>query len=185
MVRKKTSLLTRKLAEFGALSLQGEVAPANVETYELKKATLQEQATHLRNEVDQLKVERKAASRHISVSQLPDNKRFTRLSMQSKHLIDTIKMVAYRAETAMAHVLRERMSRPDDARSLLGEVYRTESDLLPNHTDKTLTVRLHHLANHCSNVAVRHLCSELNSTETQFPGTDLRLVYEFIASQNP
>lgn len=184
-VRKNVSLLNRTLAKFGALSLQGDIVPANVETYERKKATLQEQITHLQAEVERLKSERKATARHISVSQLPDDKRFTRLSTQSKHLIDTIKMVAYRAETSMAHVLRERMSRHDDARTLLREIYRTEADLLPNYTDKTLTIRLHHLANHCSDAAVRHLCSELNSTETQFPGTDLRLVYEFVSSQNP
>jgi hypothetical protein len=35
------------------------------------------------------------------------------LSTQSKHLIDTIKMVAYRAETAMAAILREHLAYPD------------------------------------------------------------------------
>ncbi len=180
-VRKNAGLLGRKLAEFGALSLQGDIAPANVESYEHKKATLQEQVTHLQDEVGRLKSERKATDRHILVSQLPDDERFTRLNTQSKHLVDTIKMIAYRAETSMAHVLREQMSRHDDARALLREIYRTEADLLPNETDKTLTVRLHHLTNHCSDAAVRHLCSELNSTETQFPGTDLRLVYEFVS----
>lgn len=184
-VRKKTGQLNRKLAEFGALSLKGEIAPTNVERFERKKATLKEQVDHLQTGVGRLKAERKATDRHISVAQLPDDKRFTRLGTQSKHLIDTIKMIAYRAETAMAHVLREQMSRPDEARGLLREVYRTEVDLLPNDDDKTLTVRLHHLANHSSDAAVHHLCDELNATETKFPGTDLRLVYELVSSQNP
>jgi len=39
-------------------------------------------------------------------------------------------MIAYRAETAMAQVLKEKMSRNDDARSLLRAIYRTEADLL-------------------------------------------------------
>jgi hypothetical protein len=30
--------------------------------------------------------------------------------------------------------------------------------------------------------AVRHLCNELNATETLFPGTDLKLVYELGSS---
>lgn len=184
-VRKKIGQLNRRLAEFGGLSLQGEIAPANVESYEHKKATLHEQITHLQTEVERLESERKATVRHISVSQLPEDKQFTRLSTHSKHLIDTVKMIAYRAETSMAHVLREQMSRRDDARSLLREIYRTEADLIPNDIDKTLTVRLHHLANHCSDVAVRHLCEELNSTKTQFPGTELRLVYELVSSLNP
>jgi len=38
---------------------------------------------------------------------------------QSKHFIDTIKMIAYRAETALANLLRETISRSDEVRSLL------------------------------------------------------------------
>jgi transposase-like protein len=185
LVRKKIGILNRLLAEFGGLSMEGELTPANAKRYERKKAALQEQIALLQAEVERLKEERKATDRHIPISQLPEDMRFARLRTQSKHLIDTIKMIAYRAETSMAHVLREQLSRPDEARSLLREIYHTEADLLPNHADKTLTIRLHHLANHCSDAALLHLCSELNSTETLFPGTDLRLVYEVVSSQNP
>ena len=55
-------------------------------------------------------------------------------------------MIAYRAETAMAQIVRRKMSRHDDARSLLRAVYNTEVDLLPDEQAKTLTVRLHPLA---------------------------------------
>ena len=48
-----------------------------------------------------------------------------------------------------------------------------------------LTVRLHHLATHCADETLRHLCAELNETETKFPGTNLRLVYDLVSSQNP
>ena len=106
------------------------------------------------------------------------------MSTQSKHFIDTIKMIAYRAETAMAQTLREKMARYDDARSLLRAVYSSEIDLLPNAKDKTLTVRIHPLANQSSDDAVRHLCAELNRTELLFPGTELRLVYELVSSHN-
>ena len=54
---------------------------------------------------------------------------FDRLSTQSKHLVDTIKMIAYRAETAMAHIVRQNMTRHDDARSLLRAIYSTEIDI--------------------------------------------------------
>lgn len=53
------------------------------------------------------------------------------LRAKSKHLIDTIKMIAYRAETAMALTLREKMARYDDARSLLRALYSTDADLCP------------------------------------------------------
>ncbi|MFA7062435.1 MAG: putative transposase, partial [Pedobacter sp.] len=44
-----------------------------------------------------------------------------------RSLIDTIKMVAYRAETAMAHSLGEKLARTDDARALLRSIYTTEA----------------------------------------------------------
>ena len=94
-------------------------------------------------------------------------------------------MIAYRAETAMALTLREKMARYDDAPSLLRALYSTDADLLPNPQEKTLTVRLHPLANDSSDAVVRYLCAELNTTKTLFPGTDLRLIYESVSSQNP
>ena len=114
---------------------------------------------------------------------MPKEARFDRLSTQSKHLIDTIKMVAYRAETAMAQIVRQKMTRHDDARSLLRAIYNTEADMVPDRAAKTLTIRLHPLANNSSDQAVRHLCEELNRTETVFPGTELRLIYELVSSQ--
>ncbi|HME22133.1 MAG TPA: hypothetical protein VKI44_12480, partial [Acetobacteraceae bacterium] len=108
-----------------------------------------------------------------------------RLSTQSKHLVDTIKMIAYRAETAMVQIVRQKMTRRDDARSLLRAIYNTEVDLLPDLPAKTLTIRLHPLANRSSDHALRHLCDHLNATETLFPGTDLRLIYELVSMQSP
>jgi hypothetical protein len=138
----------------------------------------------VQSEVDKLKAERKATARHILFEQLPEEARFDRLRVQSKHLVDTIKMIAYRAETAMAQVLRESLSRPDDARTLLRGLYATEADLLPDESNQTLTVRLHRQANASTDTALQCLCDELNSTETVFPGTNLRLVYELVSAQN-
>lgn len=56
---------------------------------------------------------------------------------------------------------------------------------MPNEQAGTLTVRLHHLAIRAQDDALRHLCAELNATETVFPGSQLRLVYELVSPQNP
>jgi len=184
-VRKKVGLLNRRIAEFGAINLEGEIEPAKVEAYAQKKSDLQDVITRLNREVDELKAQRKATQRHIAYKDLPADARFDRLSTQSKHLVDTIKMIAYRAETAMAQIVRQKMSRHDDARSLLRAVYSTEIDLIPDEEAKTLTVRLHPLANTSSDEALKHLCAEINATETQFPGTQLRLTYELVSAQSP
>ncbi len=85
-------------------------------------------------------------------------------------------MIGYRAETSMASVLRETMARSEDTRALLRQIYNTEADLFPDAESKTLTVSLHHLTQAAHDQALRHLCHELNATETTFPGTNLRLI---------
>ena len=180
-VRSLRGQLTRKLAAFSAMGLKGEIEPRKVAAFEHKKAELQEQIEGLTKALDELKNQRKAVERHITLAELPEQERFKQLSTQSKHLIDTIKMVAYRAETAMAQMAREKMRREDDARSLLRALYSTEADLLPDDNAGTLTVRVHHQANRCADEVIRHLCNELNQTETIFPGTNLRLVYELVS----
>jgi prepilin-type processing-associated H-X9-DG protein len=180
-VRSTQGQLTRKLAAFSAMNLQGEIEPKKVAAFEQKKAELQEQIEGLTQQLDELKRQRKAVPHHITIGELPEPARFQQLSTQSKHLIDTIKMVAYRAETAMAQMAREKMSREDDARSLLRGLYSTEVDLLPDENAGTLTVLVHRQANRCADEMIRHLCNELNQTETIFPGTKLRLVYKLVS----
>jgi hypothetical protein len=87
-------------------------------------------------------------------------------------------MIAYRAETTLVQIAREQMSRTDDGRQLVASLFQTAADLHPVDASGTLTVRLHHLANHAHDEVIRHLCAELNATTTDFPGTNLRLVYE-------
>jgi hypothetical protein len=99
-VRKKLGVLSRKIAEFGAMNLEGEIEPRKVEAFAQRKSDLQETITQRQTGVDGLKAQRKATPRHISFKDLPKETRFDRPSTQSKHVIDTIKMVAYRAETA-------------------------------------------------------------------------------------
>jgi prepilin-type processing-associated H-X9-DG protein len=181
-VRSTRGTLNRRLAAFSALNLKGEIEAGKVEAFEQQKAALQEAINDLNKALEELKRQRKAVKRHIAIAELPQEARFKQLSTGSKHLIDTIKMVAYRAETAMVQIAREKMVRKDDARSLVAALYKAEVDLLPDEKVGTLTVRVHHLANRSADEVIRHLCSELNATETLFPGTTLRLVYELVST---
>jgi hypothetical protein len=131
-VRKTVAGLSRKRAQFGAMTLEGEIEAKKIEAFTQRKSALQEDIEHLTTEAEALKVLRKATKRHVTYDELPMEARFDRLSTQSKHLIDTIKMVAYRAETAMAQIVRQKMTRHDDARSLLRAVYNTEVDMIPD-----------------------------------------------------
>jgi hypothetical protein len=175
-VRSATGKLTRRLAKFAALTLEEPIEPQHVEPFLRRKAALQEEIETWQHARDALKAKRKETPHHIRVDELPEEARFRQLSTQSKHLVDTIKMIAYRAETAMANSLREHLKRPDEARRLLRALYTTEADLLPDVDAGTLTVRLHHSANAVTDKVIEKLCEELNATETVFPRTNLRLV---------
>ena len=180
-IRKDVGKLNRKRNEFGALMLSDSIEPERVEAYQQKKAELQEEIALLEKEVEEQKACRKATPKHVAMRDLPEDERFKQLGTRSKYFIDTIKMIAYRAETAMAGIVREKMSRHDDARSLLRAIYAAEVDIMPDEAAGTLKVRLHQLANRSSGETVRHLCNELNATLTKFPGTDMRLVYELVS----
>ena len=148
-VRNNKAKQRRLFSEFGKIQLHDEIEPAEVEKYQTKKADLQEEIQNLQIEVVKLKQQRKKVPRHITISELPEAEKFDALSSASKYLLDTIKMVAYRAETAMVNIIRKTMSRPDDGRKLLKAIYSTEADILPDEKNGTLTVNLHHLTNHC------------------------------------
>jgi len=118
-IKSKASLLNRRFVKFGAINLKGDIDEKTINKYQEEKSELQDEIINLQQEITQIKEQRKNTQKHITVSQLPEEERFTRLSTQSKHFIDTIKMISYRAETAMSYVLKEKMSRPDESRRLL------------------------------------------------------------------
>ncbi len=184
-VRKKNAELKRYRELQQKTTLAQPLSEAGVRHYEQHQGQLQEHIEQLQAVLDQLKQQRKATRRHIPLRDLPESDRFTRLRTERKYFLDTIKMIAYRGETSMAATLREKLARFDDARALLRQIYNTEVDLIPDLNTKTLTVCLHHLTLASHDAAVRYLCQELTATQTTFPGTDLRLVYQVGPGQIP
>lgn len=180
-VRSHVGKLNRMRRKFGEMMLIEEIAPKKVEAYQQKKSELHEGINGLERLIEELKACRKKTPKHITIADLPKEDRFKRLGTKSKYLIDTIKMIAYRAETAMVSIIRDSMSRIEDARSLIEAIYTTEVDLIPDEEDGTLKVRLHQLANWSSGKTLQHLCNELNTTCTLFPGTNMRLIYELVS----
>lgn len=61
-------------------------------------------------------------------------------------------------------------------------IFDTEVNLIPDLQRKTLTAGLHHLTQRTHDDVIRHLCHELNATESLFPGTNLRLIYQLGSS---
>ena len=176
-VRSQQSMLIREQARFGALQLPVEATAQETAAYETKKGQLLQSIESRQLKLAELKAQRKNAPKHVLLKDLPQEDRFTRLAAARKHLVDTIKLVAYRAETALVAIARESLSRQDDARALVRQLLASSVDLQPDLDAKTLNVRLHRLSTATHDAVLVHLCEELTATETLFPGTDLRLVF--------
>lgn len=180
--RREIGLLYRERLRFADIHLPADLEPRKIEAAQTQKAQLQSAIEERQQKIATLKSQRKALPKHVEIKDLPEADRFSRLRSEKKHFMDTIKLIAYRAETAMAQIARNTLARHDDARTLLRQLYRTEADIIPDQHNKTLTIRLHPLTAQCHDEVIRALCDELNDTETIFPGTDLRLIYQIAGS---
>jgi hypothetical protein len=177
-VRRQRATLTRKQALFGALQLTSSADPEAITTFEKEKGQQLEVIRLQEYRLQELKQTRKETPHHLAMKDLPEAERFTQLKASRKHFVDTIKLIAYRAETALVLVAREKLTRSDDARSLVREVLSSAADLHPDLEGKTLTVRLHRLASPGHDAALKHLCAELTAAETTYPGTELKLIFQ-------
>jgi len=175
-VRSKVGKLNRVMANYGEMHLEEILDKQKVDSFIQKKAELRETIEQMQHEIEELKHQRKETDHHISIDELKEEDKFMKLSTQSKYLIDTIKMIAYRAETAMANCLRDYMPHQGEARKVLQALYQTEADIIPDYQKQTLTIQLHHMANEAMDKVINKMCDELNATATRFPRTNLQLI---------
>ena len=155
-----------------------ETDETQIPKWERKKGALREEIEQLEHELEEVKEQIKATPKHLAWDDMPEEDKFERLAPSRKRLMDTVKMIAYRAETAMTGIVCEKLARNDDARPLLRDLFRSEVDIDPNIETGVLKVRVHPMANPRSNRAILHLLEQLNAASFCYPGTNLKLVYE-------
>ncbi|MGD2092797.1 MAG: hypothetical protein PVH61_41925 [Candidatus Aminicenantes bacterium] len=184
-IRKERTKLKKIQAEFGEMTLDiDEDETARVMKYEAQMAQLREQISSEQKVIKKLKEQKKETPKHITIAQLSDNERFSQLATDKKHFIDTIKMVAYRAETAMANIIRPHMVRKDEARSVVRQIFKTEINLIPDEKNKRLIIELHNLTNEYSDQLANILCQKLNQAKVIFPGTKMEVFYKLVSQKN-
>jgi len=182
-VRSEVGRLSRSQAEFGAIHLQPEPSAEQAAAFEQKKGRILQSVQTRQAAVADLKAQRKNTPGHILVKDLPEQDRFSQLKTDKKHLVDTIKMIAYRAETILVGIAREKLARSrEDARAWVRGLFQSSVDLRPDQMAGTLTVVIHRQATAAQDAVLLHLCAELNETETIYPGTKMRLVFVPVGS---
>ena len=182
-IRKRAAKLSRRKIRLCDLTLEKGLDPGPIEHHMETAETLRAEIEKETAAIDLLKVQRKENSKHIEIKELPEEDRFQKLAHRSKHFIDTLKIVAYRAETAMANAVREPLGEhhQDEARTYMRKLYTTEVNLRPDPTAGTLTVEIHSLATPKDNRILQELCGQLSETKTCYPGTNLRMIYKLVS----
>jgi len=180
--RKLVSKLNIRKSKFATLILEDTpIDEKKMGHYIKKKTDLKEEIEHFEKEVAEIKEKKTSVDKKITYAQLPENEKFTNAINERKYFLDTIKMIAYRSETAMANIIKKKMSNPDHARVLLKQIYTSDANLKPDNEKKQLIVELHRFNTWHDDKIVEFLCEELNKTETIFPGTNLMLFYKLVS----
>ena len=164
----------------------GQQARANSEAqrptmrgFNIAQAQLNRQLREAEAKCEQLRARLAQLPKRVPLNEVLDEAEIVRLAPEAKHLTDTIKMLAFRAETALVRCLTLNGVRTeDDGRALVREMLLSSADIVPQAQEQRLLVRVHSLANPRHNKALAKLCETLNSLEIRYPGTDLTLAYE-------
>ena len=149
-----------------------------------KKSDLTEEIEHYEHEPEKIKAELKETPKHIEWREPEEKDRFFRPVPGRKRLMDTIRMIAYRTETSMAGSLVSPTADSAAARRILQDLYVTEADILPEPENKCLRIRVHSSSRASTNRSLSKFFEVLNETETVYPGTDLRIIYELIGGDS-
>jgi hypothetical protein len=120
---------------------------------------------------------------HIKLKDMPPEQQYNKLKTESKLLLNIIKMICYRAETAVANIVNEKLdSKKEEKRMLVKQIIQSPADIAPDYTNNILTVTIHSMSNQRYNQAVKGLLDLLNDAKAIFPGTELTMVFKSTAS---
>lgn len=174
---RQTRQVERKLqAEWAGKTLGDKVEPADIQ----KRAEAVEAIQAVQAELQGLRAQRKITPKKVTIDSLPEAQRPTQLLPLSKTLTDAVKMIAYRAETALVALLRRHLNKEDEARALIRELFVSSADIEPDDAAKTLTIRVHRMANPAHDKAIAALFEEINQEEFHHPETGAKMLYSLV-----
>ena len=180
-LRAEEAKLQAQRGQLVLATSDGEAVKAHINACEPMDQRLEALATELKDQ----RTLRRTLPKRIALKDVPESQRPQFIAPARTQFLNSIRITAYRAETALALILREHLARHDDARSTLQGLFRHDADLVPNLHDRTLTVRVHHFTNPQTSIAMKAVLATLTESETVYPGTDLVLRYELVSDPSP
>jgi len=145
-----------------------------------KRAECVESIQAVQGEIEGLCAKRKTTEKKVRIDSLPKEKQPTQLLPLTKMFADTVKMIAYRAETAMVALLKRHLNKEEEARALVRELFISSGDIEPNEVAKTLTVRIHRMVTPAHDKAIAALFEDLNNLGFCHPETGAKMIYSLV-----
>ncbi len=144
-----------------------------------KQLEITEEMGELQSRETELLESRAKIPSRVKIQQMAEQIRYNKLNVESKRFQNIIKMICYRAETSCATLISTSFKKSvNEKRALVKSIIGSHGDILPDYTNKTLTVKIYSQANPRTNQALETAIGLLNQTETKYPGTNLVLNYE-------
>ncbi len=111
---------------------------------DIKKGAIVAEIQQMKEQEKELIKLRSEQTYHIKLKDMPTEQQYDKLKTQSKLFINIIKMICYRAETAVANIVSEALSsKTDEKRMLVKQIIQTPADIFPDYQNNTLTVTIH------------------------------------------
>ena len=181
--KKVTALLNNKKIEYAGITLQNkEMSKKEIERYAKKKSDMQLEIEDLEKQRTTIIETKKKTEKKILFKDLDENQKFNTSVNERKFFLDTIKIIAYRAETALCNIIKKQMTSPQLARTIIRKIYTSHADIELNQTNSTLIIKLHRTNHWADDNIMEYLCAQLNETETSFPATNLALKFKLVSS---
>jgi hypothetical protein len=183
-IKKTKEKMSRLEAQFYPLLEQAIDTPVHeMPALTHKQKKIKENIDAYAEQIQNLKTQAQAIPARIKLKDMPPSSRYNKLKTESKMLMNIIKMICYRAETAVANLAAPYLAKDtDEKRKFIQQIIDSPVDIEPDHQRKTLTIMLYSLSAKRYNTALTALIELINQTETIFPGTDLLLIFKLHSS---
>ena len=182
--RKKLEKIREKLKAKHSelLARLGEEVEGNDESrrktvrgLKIANANLRKEITEVADKMEELTTKIRELPARVKADELRQLKRDRKL------VVDSIKMLAYQVESDLYRMLIGRYSRAEDeGRTLLHGIFQSSARIEVGKQELKVTIAAQSSPH--KTAVLRELCEELNTLNTRFPGSDLRLI---LAAEGP
>lgn len=185
-IKKDRIRLAKELNRLNKLYVQ--MVQTNVEetrrTYQGTKVSKTEVAEHIDTLTKQdtaLKQTQKSLPKTVPLHEVKQKDSIIRLEQERKIIVDSIKVLAFRAESDLLAQLNPFFARNgEEGRKFLKSVFSSPADLIPNEAGTQLHIRIHGLSNPRTNACLESLCHLMNQKACKYPDTELQLVFSVV-----